>query len=223
MWDSVPSTESLAGAERDSDRTQQSGVSPLDDRITNRHDLVDRRPFTHHPELAVNADRRFEVPFVRNAWMAGMWPHIVVLVIAAIIEYGIKFATFDEVPGIYWWSLFPILLLAQVIRMVWRRNIRSPKLTFDGEVIRTSFTESDIKQITADRVTEVQIDERRSLIRFLIPDGLSLAVRADLLELGDDRPVDLAHRFAAVLEKPLVPVRRWLWRWNREDVSTTPV
>ncbi len=162
--------------------------------------------------------RRLEYPFVRNAWMAGVWPFTVILIAGTIVEYAVKLATFDEpVAGIYWFSLFPVFLLIQVIRMIWRRNIHSPKLTLDGEEIRTTFTESDIKQVAADRVTEVQVDERRSLIRFFVPDGLSLAIRADILELGDDRPVDLARRFAAVLEVPVVPVRRWLWRWIPEQ------
>ena len=165
---------------------------------------------------------RLEYPFARNAWMAGMWPFTVILIGATVVDYAVKLATFDEsVAGIYWFSLFPVFLLIQVVRMIWRRNIDSPMLTLVEGAIRTTFTESDIKQVAADRVTEVQIDERRSLIRFFVPDGLSLAVRADILALGDDRPIDLAHRFAAVLEVPVVPVRHWWWRWSREDVSAT--
>lgn len=176
--------------------------------------------------------RRLEYPFVRNAWIAGTWRYTVFLLVALAVVYGIKLARapelaaswgVDALPVDYWFSVIPILLLAEFIRLVWRRLVRSPRLTLEDGMIRTTFTESNIKQVVADRVTEVQVDERTSLIRFFIPDGLSLAVRANLLESDALDPIDVARRFAEALDVPVVPVRRRVWGWRRTEVSTTPV
>lgn len=170
--------------------------------------------------------------FVRNAWIAGTWPFTVFMLVSLVVDYAIKQARADEfaaswgvdqLPVDYWFSVIPILLVAQLIRLALRRLIRSPRLTLEDGMIRTSFTESSIKQVVADRVTEVQVDERRSLLRFFIPDGLSLAVRADLLESGASDPIDLARGFGNALDVPVVQVRRRVWGWRRTEVSTTPL
>lgn len=148
---------------------------------------------------------------------------LVFLLAALGVQSGFQLARGDEIPPDFWFRWTPILLFAHLVRLAWRRLIRSPRLTLQDGLIRTSFTESSTKQVVADRVTEVQIDERRSLIRFFIPDGLSLAVRAELLESGAADPIDVAHRFADALEVPVVQVRRRVWGWRRTEVSTTPV
>lgn len=171
---------------------------------------------------------RLEYGFVRNAWIARTWPYTVFLLVALAVDYGIRIARADEVAAAwgvdqvsvdYWFSAIPIFLLAEFIRLAWRRLIRSPRLILEGGTIRTSFTESNTKQVVADRVAEVQVDEGRSLIRFYIPDGLSLAVRADLLESGTAGPVDVARSFANELGAPVVPVRRRLWGWTADQLS----
>ena len=177
-------------------------------------------------------DRRLEFLFVRTAWRVGPMSWLVFFLVALAAEYGLKLIRandvaarwgVDELPIDYWFSILPIVLVAHLGRMAWRRLIRSPKLTLDEDKIRASFSASPAQEVLTDRVTEIQVDEERSLVRFFVPDGLSLAVQTDLLETQGAGPIDLAHRFAHVLDVPVVPVRYRLWGWRRVDVSSTPV
>jgi len=165
----------------------------------------------------VTIERRIEFPFASNAWRAGLTPWLAFLLGALGLQYGIQVARGDAITPDFWFTLVPILLFAHLVRMGWRRRIRSPRLTLDNDKIRASFSESAAQEVSTERVIEVQVDAKHHLIRFVVPDGISLAVRSDLLEANATGAVDLARRLAGELGVPVVPVRRSLWRWTPEQ------
>jgi hypothetical protein len=113
-----------------------------------------------------------------------------------------------ELPPGYWfdtaWIAIPIGLLVLLLR--WRRP--NSQLVVGPVSVSSSWVAGSTGTVHRGRVTEVRFD-REGMIRFEVPDGLSLIVDGRDLEPvpGAETPEEIARMCAAALAVPLVKVK----------------
>jgi hypothetical protein len=113
-----------------------------------------------------------------------------------------------ELPPGYWfdyaWIAIPIGFVVLLIR--WRQP--DPQLVVGPVSISSSLVAGSTRRVDRGRVTEVRFD-RKGMIRFEVPDGLSLIVDGKDLEPapGAETPEEVARMCAAALAVPLVRMK----------------